>query len=201
MQNDSEFCEGCGAPAGETVRPTAFESHVPVLTLKPVFVPWAAMLAMIPLHVIVTVWGGGFLGGFSMFAARAVGLDIPGWASFAVFGVLFFVGIPIVTYTAREKLYARTEYRFFQNRLDYSEGLFTAEEKSVDYKNITDVNLIRGIVQKKHGLGTIVLSTPVNGTGAGLARSGIRVQDIPNTDQVYEQVKGLIRSVASAPVA
>jgi membrane protein YdbS with pleckstrin-like domain len=201
MQNDSSFCPDCGAAVGEAPRTVVSESSIPVLALKPVFIPWAVMLAILPLHIFMTFWGGGFFGGFSMFAVQALGVDIPPGSTFVFFGALFFLAIPIVTYTAQKKTYAKTEYRFFQTKLDYYEGFFTTEEKTIDYKNITEVNLVRGVIQKKYGLGTIILSTPATGFARGRSRSGIRIHDIPNAEQVYQQVKGLIERSARARVA
>lgn len=201
MQNDSNFCANCGSATSEPQHTAVRESNVPVLSLKPVFIPWAATLGILPIHIFMTIWGGGFFGGFSMFAVQAMGLDLPEWSTFVFFGALFFFAIPIVTYAAQKKTYAKTEYRFYQTKLDYYEGFFTSEEKTIDYKNITEVNLVRGIVQKRYGLGTIVLSTPATGFQSGRARSGIRIQDIPNADQVYQQVKGLIQRATSARVA
>jgi membrane protein YdbS with pleckstrin-like domain len=159
------------------------------------------MLAILPIHLFFTIWGGGFFGGFSMFAVQALGLDLPGWFTFVFFGAVFFFAIPIVAYTARKKTYAKTEYRFFQTKMDYHEGFFTTEEKTIDFKNVTEVNLVKGIVQKRYGLGTIVLSTPATGSGTGRSRSGIRVQDIPDADGVYRQLKELIERATSARVA
>jgi membrane protein YdbS with pleckstrin-like domain len=201
MQNDSSFCPGCGTAVDEPPHPMAQESNIPVLTLKPVFIPWAVMLAVLPLHIFMTLWGGGFFGGFSMFAVQALGIDVPPGTTFVFFGLLFFLAIPIVTYTAQKKTYAKTEYRFYHTKLDYYEGFFTTEEKTIDYKHITEVNLVRGIIQKKYGLGTVVLSTPATGFASGRARSGIRIQDIPNSEQVYQQVKSLIQRATSARVA
>jgi membrane protein YdbS with pleckstrin-like domain len=201
MQNDSNFCGNCGGATGEAPRVAIHESNIPALALKPVFIPWAVMLAILPVHIFMTIWGGGFFGGFSMFAVKAIGLDVPEWSTFLFFGALFFFAIPLVAYTAQKKSYAKTEYRFYQTKLDYYEGFFTTEEKTIDYKNVTEVNLVKGIIQKKYGLGTIVLSTPATGFASGRARSGIRVQDIPNADQVYQQIKGLVQRATSARVA
>lgn len=194
MQNDANFCPECGAaaPPPSTGHAQILESGAPVLTLRPVFVPWAAILSVLPVHIFLTIWGGGFFGGFSMFAVSALGLDLPGWSTFVFFGALFFCTVPLIVYTARKKTYAKTEYTFYRTKLDYYEGFFTTEEKSIDYKHITEVNLVRGIVQKKHGLGTIVLSTPATGAVQGTARSGIRIQDIPDAERVYRRVKELI---------
>lgn len=201
MQNDSSFCPGCGTAVADPLGPTIRESNIPVLALKPVFVPWAVMLSILPLHIFMTIWGGGFFGGFSMFAVQALGIDLPPGSTFAFFGALFFLAIPVITYTAQKKTYAKTEYRFYQTKLDYYEGFFTTEEKTIDYKTITEVNLVKGIVQKKYGLGTVILSTPATGFARGRSRSGIRIQDIPNADRVYQQVKDLVQQAASARVA
>jgi membrane protein YdbS with pleckstrin-like domain len=131
-----------------------------------------------------------------MFAVGALGLDLPEWSTFVFFGALFFVGVPFVNYTARKKSYAKTEYTFYRTKLDYFEGFFTTEEKTIDYKNVTEVNLVRGIIQKKYGLGTIILSTPATGMAGGPARSGIRVHDVPDADQVYQHVKSLINGAS-----
>jgi membrane protein YdbS with pleckstrin-like domain len=201
MQNDSSFCPACGTAVGESPHRFVEESNIPVLSLKPVFIPWAVVLAILPLHIFMTIWGGGFFGGFSMFAVQALGIKLPPGATFVFFGALFFFAIPFVAYTTQKKTYAKTEYRFYQTKLDYYEGFFTTEEKTIDYKNITEVNLVRGVIQKKYGLGTVVLSTPATGFARGRARSGIRIHDIPNAEQVYQQVKGLIQRATSARVA
>ena len=192
MQNEVNFCPDCGTETGRLDPPQMTESNVPVLVIKPVFVPWAVILSIAPVHVFLTIWGGGFFGGFSMFAVGALGLDLASWFTFVFFGARFFVGVPVIAYNAQKKTYAKTEYTFYQTKLDYFEGFFTTEEKTIDYKNVTEVNLVRGIIQKKYGLGTIVLSTPATGMAGGRARSGIRIQDIPDADRVYQQVKGLI---------
>ncbi len=160
MQNDSNFCPGCGTAITETPHPAVQESNIP-----------------------------------------ALGIDVPRGATFVFFGALFFFAIPIIACTSRKKTYVKTEYRFYNTRLDYYEGFFTTEEKTIDYRNITEVNLVRGVIQKKYGLGTIVLSTPATGFVSGRARSGIRIQDIPHAEQVYQQVKGLIQRATIARVA
>jgi membrane protein YdbS with pleckstrin-like domain len=201
MQNEANFCPDCGTATDSINHPQIRESNIPVLSLKPTFIPWAVMLAIMPVHIFLTIWGGGFFGGFSMFAVNALGLELPGWSTFVFFGALFFLGVPFVTYTAQKKTYAKTEYTFYQTKLDYYEGFFTTEEKTIDYKNITEVNLVRGIIQKKYGLGTIVLSTPATGFANGRSRSGIRIQDIPDAEQVYQQVKALVGRAANQRAA
>ena len=188
---DARFCHVCGAPVSRGFR--ASESDEPTLVLKPKFPPLVTSLSVLPLQIFFTLWGAGFFGGFGMFAVKALNLSLPPGSTFVFFGCLFFFGIPIVAYLARKKTYAKTEYRFYPTKLDYFEGFFTTEEKTIGYKNVSEVNLRKGVFQKMYGLGTIILSTPASGfEGSGRARSGIRVADIENPDVVYRQVKELV---------
>lgn len=191
MGSSAKFCPNCGAQAS-----TGFqvkESETPVLKFNPVFVPLVTALSVLPLMIFFTIWGAGFFGGFGMFAVKALGLNLPGWFTFVFFGCLFFFGIPIITYISKQKNYEKTEYRFYNTKLEYYEGFFNIEEKTISYKNITEVYLRKGIIQKQYGLGTIILSTPATGSSSsGRARSGIRVADIKNPDEAYRQIKELI---------
>jgi len=130
-----------------------------------------------------------------MFAVKALHLNLPEWFTFVFFAVLFFFGIPITAYLAKKSTYAKTEYRFYQDKMDYYEGFFTVEEKTMSYRNITEVSLRKGIFQKSYGLGTIFLATPAtgySGSGRGMSRSGISVVDIENPEEVYRKIKELI---------
>lgn len=193
ISNDVNFCPGCGASITSVSR--GFKestSQEPIFVLKPRFIPSVAVLSILPFQIFFTIWGGLFFGGFIGFGMKALGLNLPLWFMFVFFGCLFFFGIPIVTYLAGKKTYQRTEFRFYPNRLDYYEGFFTIEEKTIDYRNITEVNLRRNIFQRKYGLGTIILSTPATGYSKGAALSGIRIFDIERPQEIYRQVKELI---------
>lgn len=166
----------------------------PKFVLIPRFIPLVTILSILPLQLFFTVWGGGFFGGFGMFAVQALELDLPKWFTFVFFAMVFFLGIPILTYFASTRTYAKTEFRFFPDKLEYYEGFFAIEEKTIPYKNITEVNLRRGILQRKYGLGTIVLSTPATGFASGRARSGIRIYDIENPELNYQKIKNMVES-------
>lgn len=181
--NDSKFCKACGRPltnghkSEDVVKPDKL-----VLTLKPTFVPKIVCSATIPLAIFFAFWGGGFFGGMLEVFIRPQGST-----HFWIIGLLFLFGIPLITYSAAQKTYALTEYRFFPDKLEYYEGFFTVEEKTIHYKRIIEANLSKGIFQKQYGLGTITLSTAATG-----ARRGIRIQDIKNPDETYKKVKELV---------
>lgn len=186
----ARFCASCGMPA-ESDAPVQ-ETGTPVLTLEPVFVPLNVYLKILPLHVFFTLWGGGFLGGMAMFGLRALGIHVPTFVPFAGFAALFFVGVPLVGLSIVRRTYARTVYRFYATKLEYHEGFFAVEKKSIDYRKVTEVSYRQGVLQKRHGLATIVLSTAGLTVVSGRVRSGILVQDVPGGERVYHQVRELV---------
>ena len=196
----ARFCASCGESVGAAERPAPAPSNASggaaVVVLRPVFIPHLALLGTLPLQIFMAIWGGGFFGGFSTFAIQGMDLPIPGWAPFVFFGALFFCGIPLLVYLVSKKTYAKTEYRFHRDRLDYFEGFFTVEEKTIPLANVTEVHLRKGPLQKRHGLGTIVLSTPA--TASAHRMSGIRVHDVRDPDDVYRNVKELVERARRA---
>ncbi len=158
LGKDARFCDSCGTPISKGFQ--ASETSEPILVLKPRFLLLVTALSVLPIQIFFTIWGAGFFGGFGMFAVKGLDLSLPSWFTFVFFGSLFFFGIPIISILAKKKRYAKTEYRFYSTKLDYYEGFFTIEEKSISYKNVNEINLRKGIFQRMYGLETIVLSTP-----------------------------------------
>lgn len=201
VNEGANFCSICGASIQQVQVDTTSSpvysykgnnSATPLLVLKPRFIPVVTILTVLPLQIFFTLWGGGFFGGFGMFAIQALDLNLPNWLPFVAFASLFFFAIPILTFTFSSKTYDRTEFRFYPDKLDYYEGFFTVEEKTISYRNVTEVNLRRNIFQRKYGLGTIILSTPATGYVRGRARSGILIFDIENPEKHYAEIKRLV---------
>ncbi len=190
ISEDSKFCKECGAPTSSEIQ---FKQGMPdvdelIITTQAVFVPWVSIISTIPIHLFLTVWACGFLGGFSGFAVHMIGLYLPPGSTFIFFGALAFFTVPAISYYKQKETYSRTRYSFYADRLEYSEGFWTIENKVIKYKNITEANMRKGILQKKYGLGTIVLSTPATGTQNGASRSGIKISDIRNVEEVYNKI-------------
>jgi Bacterial PH domain len=75
----------------------------------------------------------------------------------------------------------------------------------IKYKDIKEVTLRKGILQRGYGLGTIYLATLATGStssfnpfyalGFGnVSASGVGVRDILNPDEAYEKIKGLVET-------
>jgi hypothetical protein len=171
-------------------------------SLKPVFIGWITLLQQLPLQLFFTVWCGGFFGGMG----KSLGiLPMDSQAPFVFFGALAFFGVPLVAYVGKKLNYARTEYSFSDDQLDFEEGFFTISKKLIKYKDIKEVTLRKGILQRIYGLGTIYLATLATGSTASfnpfyalgfgnVSASGISVRDIPNPDEAYEKIKAMVES-------
>ncbi|MGA2441732.1 MAG: zinc-ribbon domain-containing protein [Tepidisphaeraceae bacterium] len=213
MSPDAQFCISCGAPAARQASgagngfapavnranslPPRTSNEPPLLVLQPVFVGWATVFAVLPIQLFLTVWAAGFCGGFSMlglaFVGRVFHVKFPPGSTFIFWGILAFFGVPLVAYWSKRSSYAKAEYRFYRDRLEYISSSFSQQEKTVDYRSILEVDLKIGPVQKGYNIGTLVLSTPASFGDRSNVRGGIRVADIPDPKVAYEQVRRLIQ--------
>jgi len=170
----------------------------PQFSLRPVFIGWTTLLVQLPIQLFLTVWSGGFFGGFG----RTL-LGLEGRTPFIFFGALAFFGVPLFTYFGKKLNYARTEYKFFADRLEFEEGFFTINRKVITLHNVKEVTLRKGILQRLYGLGTVYLATiatgsspaanPFGALGFGnVSASGISVRDIPDPDAAYDRIKALV---------
>ena len=195
LPDEANFCTDCGTQIESRAAepsPRPADDGEPILTVRPVFIPWVTLAKVLPFQLFGTAWGAGFLGGFSMVGLRGLGLSFPTWAPFVFWGALAFVGIPLVAYLLKKHTYEFTEYNFYRDRLEYTEGYLQAEDKRVRYDNVVEASMKRGIIQKRYGLGTITLKTP----GTTYSRdtftsSGIKLADIPEPEKVYDTIQDI----------
>jgi len=160
-----------------------------LLTLRPKFVFLLIIIPVIPFSLFLTIWGGLFFGGFFVFFNILTGF----LGSFCCASIVFIILGPVVYALIVKNSYNKTRYDFYTTRLDYFEGFIAIEEKTIRYKNITEVNLRKSFLQRMFGLGTIILSTPATGfSESGRSRSGIKITDIESPDEIYRFVKELV---------
>jgi membrane protein YdbS with pleckstrin-like domain len=165
---------------------------------RPHFVGWIALLAALPMQLFMTVWAGGFFGGLT----SAV-LGSHGRAPFIFFGALAFVGVPCLAYFGKKLNYQKTVYSFHDDHLDFEEGFFSYNKKLVRYRDVVEVTLRKGILQRSAGLGTIYLGTGATGSSqqfnpfyalgfGNISASGIGIQDVRDPDAAYERIRKLV---------
>jgi len=167
-------------------------------SIRPVFIGWLTLLGQVPIQLFMTLWAGGFFGGLSSnFFPRG------SWSPFVFFGGLAFFGIPLLTYIGKKLNYARTEYKFSQDRLEFEEGFFSLNRKVILLKDVREVTLRKGFLQRACGLGSIYLATLATGSSTSsnaftalgfgnVSASGIIVRDIANPDETYARIQQLV---------
>jgi uncharacterized membrane protein YdbT with pleckstrin-like domain len=165
---------------------------------RPVFVGWITLLAQLPIQLFVTAWAGAFFGGMSSSFLHNLGV-----APFAFFGALAFVGVPSFAYLGKQLNYARTTYTFFDDRLEFEEGFFSRNKKIIRYKDILEVSLRKGILQRTCNLGTIYLATLATGSGprsnpfyalgfGNISASGVGIRDVHDAETAFDKIRVLI---------
>jgi hypothetical protein len=94
-----------------------------LFSLRPVFIGWIVFLVQLPFQLFFTVWAAVFFGTMTLPA-----LGRPG---FFLFGSLAFLSVPLVAYFGKKLNYSRTEYRFYDDRLEFDEGFFAINKKEI----------------------------------------------------------------------
>src|ERR1700690_1908845 len=118
------------------------------LSIKPVFVGWITLLMQLPLQLFFTVWASVFFGG--LIASTGLFGKSLGWPAYVI-AVVTFVGMPIVAYVGKKLNYSRTEYRFYDDRLEFDEGFFSINKKVIKFSDVKEVTLPKGIFQRIYG--------------------------------------------------
>jgi uncharacterized membrane protein YdbT with pleckstrin-like domain len=190
IEKHESFCHNCGAP--QLTAHVEYDSGKPLLTIKPRFVSSLTLISLIPVQLLFTAWAAIVFGISGFFIIKYMELNLHPWFFAVLFGCIFFIFTPIFILFSKMNRYNKTEYRFYNNKLDYAIGIFSIEEKSLNYDKIVEINLHRGAFQRICGIGTIVLSTPATGDINIISKSGIRLTDIENPDIVYRKIKYII---------
>jgi len=110
-------------------------------------------------------------------------------------GILIsFLLIFILGYNVHKKRYQKAEFLFYRNRLEYIDGFFNFNRKQIYYENIQELSMNQNVFQRKYGIGSIQLTTSGFTYSSNHAHSnGIVVFDIPNIENVYEDLKKIVK--------
>jgi len=171
-----------------------------MFSVRPVFVGWITFLYQLPFQLFFTIWSGAFFGSItSSFHVFPKNSSIP----FVLFGGIAFLGFPLVAYFGKKLNYARTEYKFSEDKLEFEEGFFNVTEKVIKFRDVKEVTLRKNIFQRMYDLGTIYLATDATGSSTrtnvfgalgfgNISASGVGVCDIPNPDETFEKVRRIV---------
>jgi hypothetical protein len=170
-------------------------SKTVLFSIKPVFVPWIAFLSRIPLTIFMTVWSGGFIGGFSfagLMGLKAMKIDltpfIPAWLVFTLPALLAFIWIQFISVFQEKEKISKTDYYFFDDEVVIQENWWGINEKNIFYKNVAEISLSKNFIQQMYNIGTIKLIL-----SSSSENNYIDIKDIPNPEEIYRQVKQLVQ--------
>lgn len=175
-------------------------------SVKPAFVGWTTFLAQLPLQLFLTLFLAFFIG-LPATALMTGGdfepEDIFMGPAFLLVATLVFFGVPLLIYFGKKLNYARTEYRFYKDHLEFEERFLTIQKKEIRYVDIKEITLRRGVLQQPYGLGTIYLATMATGSSAesqpfsalgigSASSSGVSVRDVRDPEALYEKIRRLV---------
>ena len=173
-------------------------SEDPLMILKPKYLKFIALLKSIPIAVFLGLFGGIGALAVSLIASgqptTGGSVDSTTTMMFIVGGIGFLILGAILSIWYRKTSLDHIEYRIFPNRIEYFEGLFTVEQKTIKFVDVSEIYLRKGVLQKRYNLGSIFLMTkglmiPMIGTRGSLG--GMILRDIENPDAIYQQLKQL----------
>ncbi len=86
-----------------------------------------------------------------------------------------------------------TLYRVFSDRVEYNEGLWNRQYRTVIFDQVIDVELTEGVLQQTEGVGTVTLVTQqLVSMGEGrLSNRRISMTNIPDARGVYDLIRSL----------
>lgn len=116
-------------------------------------------------------------------------LDVEKWGYLAVaLPTLFYAGLYVLMvwfiYRHTKKTVERTEYNFYNDRIQYTEGFWTKNYRSILYKDIIGVSMSQSPAQERLGIGTMTLETASTNTR-------ITVSNVPDVDRLVKMVQDL----------
>ncbi len=82
--------------------------------------------------------------------------------------------------------YGKTVYKFYKDKITFDKGFLIKRHKSIYYKNIRELSVEEGPIQRIVGLGSILINT------AATESHGIYLGDLENIQDIYKKAELLI---------
>lgn len=80
------------------------------------------------------------------------------------------------------------EYRFYNNKVEYSDGFLVKSKKNIPYAKITNTEQWQGIVERIFSLGHIYIDT------AGTGGHEVIMNYLDSSEELYEKMNHIIQS-------
>ena len=132
-----------------------------------------------PLLFLSNLFGNLFLWIFlgAWFGSFLISLGLIGLTIF----IVAFTSLLAISISMSKSNLKKTEFKFYNNRIEYYEGFLTKNRKTINYENISNISQTTGIIEGKFNLGTIYIDT------AGSSNKGheLMMNYLENSDQIY----------------
>lgn len=94
----------------------------------------------------------------------------------------------------------------------FEEGFFSHNKKIIKYRDVVEVTLRKGLLQRSVGLGTIYLGTVATGSNqqfnpfyaigfGNISASGAGIRDIRDPDAAFDRIRTLVDAAGVAVMA
>ena len=110
--------------------------------------------------------------------------------------IIYIISFLILMYLLYLKAFkepAKTTYRIYKNKLEYAEGFFNRQQRTVVFDQVIDVLMTEGVFQQSDNAGTITLiSQQLVSAGDGkLSNRGVVLKNVPKPQEVYDLIRDL----------
>lgn len=184
------YCGQCGQVLTHEELTTS-EASKPLGIARPVFIHWVFLARLLPTALRFAVGLGIVIGLLAHGYTIVEGGQLPLLSPFLVPFFLILIGILLTGWLIRLRNYQETRYIFFSEHLEYYDGFWNIQRKDVRYKNITQMELHRSVIQRIYGLGTLNLTVP------GFTKA-VALADLKDPERVYHNIQRLIDAAVKA---
>jgi hypothetical protein len=175
--------------------------NTPVREIKSVVVP-AQFFVLGPLHALGVALG---IAAFAVFVFASLMLG-PGPSPNFLDPSAFFIGCGIVAVGiliicmvgSGIKAFSRTTYWIYPDRVEYHEGFWNRQWRTVAFDEVIDVGLTEGVLQRTRGAGTVTLTIHPqkfhpHRHGHLYMRGGrIELRNVPQPKEIWELIRSLV---------
>lgn len=85
--------------------------------------------------------------------------------------------------------YRNACFTILEDRIEYSRDFFTVQIKDLKFKNVKEMALTQGPLQRLYGIGTILLQSHASPQQAKGGMSGLRIYSVENPKKLYAFLK------------
>jgi uncharacterized membrane protein YdbT with pleckstrin-like domain len=168
------------------------DNEQPIQEIKPIAVPAQFYIFGPLVAAFISLFPGFFAFVISNIIAQSLDKPIVHYG-IVVYIISFAVAMYLI-YLKAFKEPEKTTYRIFSNKLEYYEGLFNRQQRTVIFDKVIDIKLTEGILQQTKGVGSVILITQQlisSGEEGQLSNRSITLQNIPEPQKVYDLLRKL----------